>query len=359
MEMDLEKLVLDTLNMNKTNNIPLVSICCQTYNHKNYIRKAIESFLMQKTNFPIEIFLRDDASTDGTAEIVKEYSEKYPDLINPLIYTENQWQKGVSPFFDNAKRARGKYIALCEGDDYWTDPYKLQKQVDFLENNPDYGLVYTLYDAYYESEKEVKSFTKDELHIFKKGEVFEELLKNDFIGTLTVVVRSNYLKDALAKLNSNVYRWKMGDYPLWLEIAKYHKIGFINISTAVYRIHAKSVSSHHDKIKFLEFQLSAYDLRNYFIQKYSCSEEIREIILLKYSKLVLRYCYLVPLNNIFNKKQIKQALKEFRFLNTGMGLRYLLYYIGAVNKIGRIFAKILLKIYYSEGKDDFAPRKLN
>ena len=120
---------------------PLVSICCQTYNHKNYISQAIDGFLMQKTNFPFEVLLRDDASTDGTSEIVKEYSEKYPNIINPLIYAENQWQKGVSPFRDNVKRATGKYIAICEGDDYWTDPLKLQKQVDFLEGHEEFSLV--------------------------------------------------------------------------------------------------------------------------------------------------------------------------------------------------------------------------
>lgn len=113
----------------------VVSICCQTYNHVNYIEECLNGFLMQKTNFKFEILLRDDASTDGTTEVVKEYSTKYPDIIRPLIYEENQFVKGVSPFMDNVKRAKGEYIAICEGDDYWTDPYKLQKQVDFLERN--------------------------------------------------------------------------------------------------------------------------------------------------------------------------------------------------------------------------------
>jgi glycosyltransferase involved in cell wall biosynthesis len=113
----------------------IVSICCQTYNHKDFLAQCLEGFLMQKTNFTFEILLRDDASTDGTTEIVRWYLEKYPDIIVPLIYEENQYQKGVSPFLDNLKRAKGKYVAICEGDDYWTDPFKLQKQVEFLENN--------------------------------------------------------------------------------------------------------------------------------------------------------------------------------------------------------------------------------
>jgi glycosyltransferase involved in cell wall biosynthesis len=119
---------------------PLVSICCQTYNHANYIKEALEGFLMQVVDFNYEILLRDDASSDGTAEICKDYSKKYPDKIKLLGYKENQYKRGILPFADNVKRAKGKYIAICEGDDYWTDPYKLQKQVDVLEENPDLAM---------------------------------------------------------------------------------------------------------------------------------------------------------------------------------------------------------------------------
>lgn len=119
----------------------MVSVCCITYNHANFIREAIESFLMQKTTFPFEILIHDDASTDGSAEIIKEYENKYPDIIKPIYQTENQYQQGrtISPVYQ-WPRARGKYIALCEGDDYWTDSYKLQKQVDFLEGNTDFAI---------------------------------------------------------------------------------------------------------------------------------------------------------------------------------------------------------------------------
>lgn len=124
--------------------LPLVSICCITYNHAPFIRKCLDGFLLQETSFPVEILIHDDASTDGTDGIIREYVEKYPNLILPLFETENQYSQGKQSEIDfyNYQRARGKYIAYCEGDDYWTDPLKLQKQVDFMESHPDYSVCF-------------------------------------------------------------------------------------------------------------------------------------------------------------------------------------------------------------------------
>ena len=122
---------------------PLVSVVCTTYNHEKYIRQCLDGFVMQKTTFPIEIIVHDDASTDDTVRIVKEYEEKYPNLFNNIYRTENWYSRGKDIWgylFD--QKARGKYIALCEGDDYWIDPYKLQKQVDFLEGHPEYSMCF-------------------------------------------------------------------------------------------------------------------------------------------------------------------------------------------------------------------------
>lgn len=120
---------------------PLVSICCMTYNHEKYIRDAIESFLMQETDFKFEVLIHDDASTDRTADIIRSYEKKYPEIIKPIYQTENQYSKGViiSSTF-NFPRAKGKYIAFCEGDDYWTDPKKLQKQINEMSKYPEYNL---------------------------------------------------------------------------------------------------------------------------------------------------------------------------------------------------------------------------
>ena len=118
----------------------LVSICCLTYNHEAYLRDTLEGFLMQRVNFPIEILVNDDASTDATRAILREYAEKYPELIRPFYQDVNLYSQGKDLCLEVLyPAARGKYIALCEGDDYWTDPDKLQLQVDFLEAHPDYS----------------------------------------------------------------------------------------------------------------------------------------------------------------------------------------------------------------------------
>lgn len=122
---------------------PLVSICCITYNHASFIRQCLDGFLMQKTSFPFEILIHDDASTDRTADIIREYQAKYPEIIKPILQKENQFSKGINVGVKyNFPRACGKYIALCEGDDYWTDPEKLQIQFDYMEKHPECSLCF-------------------------------------------------------------------------------------------------------------------------------------------------------------------------------------------------------------------------
>ena len=115
---------------------PIVSIRCLAYNHKKYISRALDSFLSQRTSFPFEIIVHDDASTDGTTDIIREYEEKYPSIVKPIYEKENMYSKDwncVEKSIDAC--IKGKYVAICEGDDYWCDPLKLQKQVEFMERH--------------------------------------------------------------------------------------------------------------------------------------------------------------------------------------------------------------------------------
>jgi glycosyltransferase involved in cell wall biosynthesis len=120
------------------NAVPVVSVACTTYNHEKYINQTIEGFLIQETIFPVEIIIHDDASTDGTAKIVRDYQLRYPNLIKTILQKKNQWQQGQKNLWTIIAAARSEFIAVCEGDDYWIHPLKLQRQVEFLRNHPEY-----------------------------------------------------------------------------------------------------------------------------------------------------------------------------------------------------------------------------
>ncbi len=118
---------------------PKVSIVCSVYKHEAYLRECFDGFVMQKTSFPFEVLVNDDCSPDDSASIIHEYEEKYHGLFRCIFQSENQYSKGIKPWWEVLfPMAQGEYIAICEGDDYWIDPYKLQKQVDFMDNHPDF-----------------------------------------------------------------------------------------------------------------------------------------------------------------------------------------------------------------------------
>lgn len=122
----------------------LVTIFCTSYNHEKYIARTLSSLINQKVDFKYEILIHDDASTDKTQEIIRSFVDKYPELFHAILQKENQWSKGINFMRDIVMPyAKGKYIAVCEGDDYWLDEYKLQKQVDYMENHPECTLCFT------------------------------------------------------------------------------------------------------------------------------------------------------------------------------------------------------------------------
>ena len=218
---------------------PLISICCITYNHEPYIRECLDGFLMQQTKFTIEILIHDDASTDGTSEVIREYQEKYPDVIFPVIQTENQYSKGVRGIniHYNFPRAKGKYIALCEGDDYWTDPLKLQKQVDVLES--DSSIAICFHDANVKNELDSSFLDFYEAlnkSIPNKVTTFENLIEANYLPTLSVLFRN-----INEPLPIGFFKFTVGDWPLHLLNSRFGNIYFLNEKMAVYRIHAGGV----------------------------------------------------------------------------------------------------------------------
>lgn len=267
--------------MNNSNEI-IVSICCITYNHAPYIRQCLDGFLMQKTNFRYEIIIHDDCSTDGTTEIVKEYADKYPELIVPLFEEVNQYQNGEKRILATFiyPKVRGKYMAICEGDDYWIDPLKLQKQVDFLENHPDYGLVYTKAQILHDGRR-------NEL-IGEKANSFFDLLKKNSVPTLTTVFRKDVFVRYKDIIFPHSHEWKMGDYPIWLFISYYHRIHFMEDVTSVYRVLNNSASHFgNDYEKELSFLKSDFDIRFFLCERFGEVECYNRLKVLK-ARVILR-----------------------------------------------------------------------
>lgn len=208
---------------------PLVSIRCTVYNHEPYLRQCLDGFVMQKTNFAFHAIVHDDASTDGSAAIIREYAEKYPDIIKPIYETENQYSKrdgSLARIMD--AHTHGKYAAVCEGDDYWTDPLKLQKQVDFLEAHPDYSMVCCEADILTASGKTTW------FHYANSREVpFSDLILKGggWIHTASIMYRYDLIKD----YPDFARQCHVGDYPLCIHMAVKGKVYFMADKMVVYR----------------------------------------------------------------------------------------------------------------------------
>lgn len=257
-----------------------VSIRCFTYNHERFIRQCLEGVVMQKTDFRFEAIVHDDASTDNTAAIIREYAEKYPDIIKPIYETENQYSKhdGSLTRIMNA-HTRGKYIAMCEGDDYWTDPYKLQKQVDFLESHPDYVMCSHLFDVYNERNKQLQK--NDESSFTGKSYDLDTLINGEwYFQPLTVLFRF----DAYDREHFASYGLSM-DVILYYELLRRGGKGYcLPDVMAVYRIHDGGVWSLKslDKQRAMEFQAR---LAIYRVEK---SDKAAKFLLSQFTRIISR-----------------------------------------------------------------------
>ena len=226
-----------------------VSVVMITYNQEKFIREAIEGVLKQKTTFPIQLIISEDCSTDNTAEIVKKYVENNPKIIKANYNLHNIG--GQANSIKTLKTCNGKYIALCEGDDYWTDPFKLQKQVDFLEANEDFTICFHKVNFRFEDSVGGIFITNSNQ---KEISTIEDLANGNFICTLSCVFRNNF-KDSIPDF---LQKCPIGDYPLHLWNAQFGKIKYLDENMATYRVHKDGmweIKSEFEKTKTLIYTI--------------------------------------------------------------------------------------------------------
>jgi glycosyltransferase involved in cell wall biosynthesis len=316
---------------------PLVSVHMITYNHAPYIANALEGVLQQKTTFSYELIIGEDFSTDGTREIVFEYQKKYPRKISVITSDRNVGAK--NNYARVSRSCKGKYIAFCEGDDYWNNRMKLQKQVEYMEAHPECGLIYSSYDVYHvTSKKYIKDFIK-----YKKREIPKNLTISDvvagksFILTCTTLVRKNLFKkvvEADAELHQSDAN-ALGDTQLWAEITSLAKTYFISESMATHNITEESLTRSKDIKKTLQFEISAANVMLKLCEKHNIDKSIKN----KYEE---NYCYSSLQAAFFNRNAV--LADEVRRRKATFTWKDRLWYLGTKNVLIYYFLNSAVRI---------------
>ena len=298
----------------------MVTIRCITFNQAPYIRQCLDGFVMQKTNFRFEAIVHDDASTDGTADIVREYSEKYPDIIRPIIEKENQFTIGGFQQINKMiyPLIRGKYLADCEGDDYWTDPLKLQKQVDYLESHPECTLTLSNGYGYIEKEKLtvlLNPIPIKESRVITMHEVLKE--KNGLIPTASMLFR----KEMVESEPDWCLRAPVGDRPLRMWCAINGTVYYDVTPMVTYR--KGSIGSFTQRVTNIDYARSILDKMNVFFDafdEYTKKEYHEDVQYMKDREEYLFYSRIGDLRSSYNcaffksyphSKQLLIKLKSF------------------------------------------------
>jgi len=251
---------------------PVVSVCVQTYNHEPFIAKCLDGILMQQTNFSFEILLGEDSSSDGTREVCVKYAEKHPEKIKLFLHHRennikiNNSATGRFNFMYNVLSSKGKYIAMCEGDDYWTDPLKLQKQIDFLEKNTSYGICFHDIMIYDEAAQKIKD--DDIIESTKDTYDINDLALGNFMHTPSVVLRNDFV------IPSWFSKSPIGDWPLYVFQIGSRKIRKLEGKMAVYRVHENGVwSTKSERIRITE----TIKVVNFLLKNLHFSSPVRKI----------------------------------------------------------------------------------
>lgn len=305
----------------KTLTTPLVSICVITYNHENYIRQAVESILSQKIDFPIEIIIGEDSSTDDTSNIVLELERKHPQIIRVLLAQKNLGTN--RNLIRTMEHCKGKYIALLGGDDFWLSPFKLKKQVEFLEDHPECTICFHSVEVYIQETGETRGVFPDyEIPIIT---TIIDLIKDSYMPACAVMYRNIQIE----KLPDAYYDLKVEDLPLSMIYAKKGKIGYINEVMAQYRYHSKATFSQLSFPRKLEIALSARE----FIYKYIVDVPKKEL-----GTSIITFCFQIA--NLYCDEENKPNARKFLLRS----LDYFFYYKYFPEKF--YILKVFLRVFF-------------
>lgn len=297
----------------------IVSVIMITHSHEKYIAQAIEGILLQECDFEIELIIANDSSPDNTDNVVQKIIKETP-KASIIKYFSHQKNIGMMANFAFAlEKGKGKYIAICDGDDFWIDPFKLQKQINFLETNTDYALCHTNYV------RNINGILRNDYHELQLNtkEVYSGLIKATYpISTLTTVFRKQLWKEYIEDINPINKGWLMADLPFWIYLSKKHKVHYLDEITAVYRVLEESASNTKQIDKMIQFDKSVQEVKLFFLNRYKNSfvdekkirKEIEAIFI--YRKIIAFAACKGNLKDFFS------ILFEFYKVNTN--LRYFL-----------------------------------
>lgn len=317
---------------------PVVSVVILAYAHEKWIRESVESVVAQKSNFEIELIVGEDCSPDRTRDILHELQEKYPGVIR--LVTSQHNVRARYNLFRCERLCRGKYIAYMDGDDCWTDPEKIKKQVEYLENHPECGMVYTNADAHYTLSGQWTRMAMPHRPELCDSEdpYLQQLTGARIIWPLTVCLRKSLLDQITLECPEVTdVSLPMGDTPRFLEITRRTKIHYMPISTATRNLLPESATQFRDIVSQAQFIARCAKVTLHYLEKYP--------ILEKYDRQVRSWVYLRELMYAYLCRDANRAHKAFEALR-GRGipvpLKYRLYYYGAVNLIACAFVKASL-----------------
>ena len=308
----------------------LASIAIITYNQEKFIRQTMDSVVNQQCNFRFEIVVGEDASPDSTRAIVAEYVEKYPDLVRLMPAAPN---KGLLVNFgDTLASCKGKYLSICAGDDYWHNPLKLQKQVDFLEANPEYGVVHTDLNVYLQQTgKTEENYNANNQHGIVDGNVFEAILTSRFfIIPITACFRRSLFEQYVDFAEFKRAGFTYEDLPTWLELSRRTLFKHLPESMATYRVNDNSLSNPTDMKKKFAFLQQHYNIKKYFIDKYNVDPAIAREFEIVYHQRRLNLAY--TWNNQEEAKPSYNYLKSQNKVDLKLRLKYTLLGLPVLNR---------------------------